>query len=839
MIIRSALLVAGVGVAAFSAPPVARGQSAEPAAQPGGIAELEEIVVSARRRMESLQDVPQTVNVVTAAQIDRLNIRNLTDIQTLVPGLTLTGGGSFSTAATVRGVAFNVEASGNNPTVEFYLNDTPIASNFLFQSLFDLGQFELLRGPQGTLRGRASPSGSIALTTRKPDLGEWGGAANATVTDTHAYKYDAAVNIPIVKDILAVRLAGLSDENEWTRVETIKRSSDRAHNTDPYRRTEALRASVRFEPVDWFALDFMYQTLDQENASYDQVQSTSLLTGGAPSGTLIRPYDLLSPDDQGGRGRQDMDIYVLNADLRFAGQKLSYSGATSFQDFGSMGAGDDGDYFAAPRFASVERDFRDPANAEPVCQSEGRRSDLLPTNQEFYQCNHSRANRRSHELRLASEERVAGIFDYVIGAFADRNNAPVRLTQETPLLFSPTTIGAINLTAIVRDGESKENSMFGNVTAHLGDAFELSAGLRYIDYENTSTITVGGVSPTPDIDDQDTATVYTGSAKYRFNDDLMVYATVGTSWRPGVHVIGNFSVNLTPRELGFINLEPEESTSYETGLKALFFDRRVRFNLSLYRQDFDNYVYRGNSVYFVNYRRVTPTIVVPEVGGFNFVAAVPAQVDGIEAEAWWQITPRWSLGGNISYADGQIDDALVACTDLDGDGVSDVNAQPPTLTELRNAVGPGQNVSQCQFSGPASFTPKWSANLQSEADFALTQKMDGFVRALATYTPSNSQDPSNTFDNTDGYAMLNLFAGVRDPEGRWEVALFAKNIFDEQVVLNSGAASRSTNLTTLMFGPGGMPIGSANSQFTGPYSTVEVLAPREIGVSVRVGFGSH
>lgn len=839
MLMRSALFVASVSVAAFAAPAVAQSPPGDAPSPSSGISELEEIIVSARRRMESLQDVPQTVNVVTSEQIDKLNVRNLTDIQALVPGLTLTGGGGFSTAATVRGVAFNVEASGNNPTVEFYLNDTPIASNFLFQSLFDLGQFELLRGPQGTLRGRASPSGSIALTTRKPELSEWGGFVNASVTDTHAYKYDAAVNVPIVEDVLAVRLAGVSDENEWTRVETIKRSGDRGHNTDPYRRTEALRASVRFEPVDWFSLDFMYQRLDQENASYTQVQSAELLTGAPANGPLIRPYDLLSTDDQGNRGRQDMDIYVLNADARFAGQKMSYAGSMNAQDFATMGPSDEGDYFASPRFQSVERAFADPVNAKPVCQSVGRRTDLVPTNLEFYQCNQAKATRRSHELRLASEERIAGMFDYVVGAFYDYNDAPVRLTQETPLLASPTTLAAINLTAIVRDGESTEKSAFGNLTAHIGDSFELSGGLRYIDYEATSNITIGGVSPMADVDNRYTTSVYTASAKYRFSDDLMIYGTVGSSWRPGVNVVGNFSVNLTPRELGFQNLPPEESTSYETGLKALFLDRRMRLNLSVYRQDFDNYVYRGNPIYYVNYRRLTPTIVIPEVGAFNFVAGVPAQVEGFEAEASWQIASRWSLGGNISYADGQIENGLVACTDLDGDGISDVNPPRPTLAQLQAAVGAGQNVSQCRFSGPASFTPEWSANLQTEAGFTVTEKIDGFVRALGTYTPSNSQDPSNTFDNVNSHAILNLFAGVRDPDGRWEVSLFAKNVFDEQVVLNSGGSARSTNLTTLTFGPGGVPTGSVSSQFNAPYYEVEVLPPREVGLSVRVAFGSH
>ncbi|HEX7853656.1 MAG TPA: Plug domain-containing protein [Sphingobium sp.] len=133
-----------------------------------------DIVVTARRKDELVQEVPATINVVSADQMEKLNFRTFTDVQQLVPGLSLEGGGSYLTTATVRGVQFNPVASGTNPTVEFYLNDTPIASNFLFNSTFDLGQFELLRGPQGTLRGRASatksrwPARSIARWSIRP-----------------------------------------------------------------------------------------------------------------------------------------------------------------------------------------------------------------------------------------------------------------------------------------------------------------------------------------------------------------------------------------------------------------------------------------------------------------------------------------------------------------------------------------------------------------------------------------------------------------------------------------------------------------------------------------------
>jgi iron complex outermembrane receptor protein len=250
-------------------------------------------------------------------------------------------------------------------------------------------------------------------------------------------------------------------------------------------------------------------------------------------------------------------------------------------------------------------------------------------------------------------------------------------------------------------------------------------------------------------------------------------------------------------------------------------------------------VYRGNSVYYVNYRALAPGFVIPEVAQFNFVAGVPVTVKGAEAEASFQILPRWSVSGNVSYADGQIEDGLIACTDLNGDGVPDTNVAAPSLAQLQGAVGAGQNVSQCPFSGRSSLVAEWTANLQTEASFGLSQRIDGFVRGLATYTPSNSQDPGNTFDNVDSYALVNLYAGIRDPDGRWEISLFAKNVFEEEVVLSSGSGPQSTSLTTLNFGPGGSVIGSTASSFAAPYYSVGVLAERELGVNLRIGFGSR
>src|SRR3546814_19771423 len=107
-------------------------------------------------------------------------------------------------------LSFQVE-SGSSPTVEFYLNDAPIQSNSLFNSMFDVGQIEVLRGPQGTLRGRASPSGSITVTTQKPDLYESGGYADLTRTNLDALTVYGAFNLPHLPTKQAIPIPGIDD----------------------------------------------------------------------------------------------------------------------------------------------------------------------------------------------------------------------------------------------------------------------------------------------------------------------------------------------------------------------------------------------------------------------------------------------------------------------------------------------------------------------------------------------------------------------------------------------------------------------------------------------------
>jgi len=208
-----------------------------------------DIVVTARRQSENLQNVPSTVQAISGESVQKLNLTQFQDVAALVPGLTL-GTGNFAAggapAPSIRGVSYDVGASPS-PTVDIYFNEVPIDAATAFQAIYDLGGVEVLRGPQGTLRGRTAPSGAILLSTRKPDMTEVGGYVSMLGTEKGSINGQAALNVPLLTDKLAVRLSGVVDQSQGNFI----RSANRGVN--PYRNTESGRASIAFSPFD--ALD--------------------------------------------------------------------------------------------------------------------------------------------------------------------------------------------------------------------------------------------------------------------------------------------------------------------------------------------------------------------------------------------------------------------------------------------------------------------------------------------------------------------------------------------------------------------------------------------------------
>lgn len=767
-----------------------------------------EIIVTARRRDESIQDVPLVVQAVTAQELTNLNIRDFKDIQTLVPGLNIsTTQNGIQSATTLRGVNFDVTASGNNGTVEFYLNDSPVSAGLLFTAMFDVGQIEVLRGPQGTLRGRASPSGSITVTTRQPDLSEAGGYMIGTINDIGGWNVNGAINVSVLEDKLAVRVAGLLDENDDNDVPSIN------NPLDPFSKTQGIRASVLFEPFNFLTTSFSYTGIDRRRRSFDQVESAEIADPALPaSPVLIRASDRLSVMRTPRTTHEIYKIYNWQAELRLAGQKLNYVGSYKKQDNFSEEPADRGAVYG-------------PGFPERIYQAG------LGT--------FVHSNSKTHEIRLSSDERVAGIFDYVAGYLWSKTSNPTDLTSDTLVWFGPPQPSLSNLfmevvTPIFRLAETKERSIFGNITAHIADATELSGGIRYIKYQDEGALAVGCVTcispPTVVAQDLD-ATIYSASLKHRFSEDVMAYASFGTSWRAGgstnATLLRDFQI--TPFLQGLLIPDPEKSESYEIGVKTDLLDHRLRLNVSAYHQTFDNFQYFQRSL-FVAGSSLDGAPRVEQTTGM--AVGVPAKVTGVEAEAEFLATDQWSLGAVASYAKSKVKNGSVPCNDfydaagnVGSDGVPD--SQTPNFADIMAATG-GNGVAFCQFNGRAGLAAPFTATLQSEYNHPISSNMDGYVRGLVSYFGKSQNDPLNLIDDISAYALVNLFAGIRDPGGSWEVGGYVKNVFDTGRILIREASVNTVEIRS----PGPATVSSA-------YRTVSYTAPREFGITARVSFGSR
>lgn len=814
----------------------AHGQSANEGPAPAMSQGLEEIIVTARRRTESLQDVPQTVNAVTSDVIERLNLLEFEDIQNVVPGLNLEGG--LNSGASIRGVTFETFTQ-TSPTVEFYLNDSSIEPGILFQTIYDVGQIEVLRGPQGTLRGRAAPSGAITFTTRRPDLSEAGGYVSTTATHTDDTNVQGAFGMPLIQDVLAVRVAGVYDNNDLSGVRSATSS---AKSEDE---TIGGRVSFLFEPSDAFSAVLMYQFNDRTTDSF----MYPVFGPGAPAhpthpanfnGPALSIDDYRAVQEFPSRQEQEFKNATLQVDWRFAGHSLSYVGGWIDTDIviGANGRTDG-----------------DTANVLQGVNGIGQMPDTVT--EQFV-----------NELRLSSEERIAGLFDYTIGVFTYR----VRGTglQVSPARFMPGAFGSplglsdpnafdpryVLWSEVPRVRNEDERSAFANINLHLTDKTELSLGGRKIISESDSKAYIGvrqgmmamplaalggfcptGMSTYPGTCDlpiaasstlfgaprEDQPFIYSASLSHRFTEDLMAYVNTGTSWRRGPGpVLGLPSCSDVAYCEQFLFLENEESESYEIGMKSSLFDRRVTFNLAVYQQTYDGLIAQHSATPYLGAGDV-----VQSSGSFN--ANGDAKVRGVDLESSFAVTPRWTIGLAAAYAKGEFDNAMLPCRDSNFDGVPDSNPLPLNGAAWIAAGGP-DGPALCASSDSSQNAPEWQATLQSEYSFPLYAGADAFVRGLFNYYPEND-NPSSAKDFTvDSHGLLNLYLGLRSPSGAWEVSAFAKNALDDDTLTYIADQQVSS------FGI----IGSSGSTFgESGYRSFGRVPEREIGLTLRYSFGAR
>ena len=780
------------------------GASAQEADSNEPVATLSDVVVTATRNARLLKDVPLAVDVATGEQLEQLSILDAKDVQQLAPGLQMSNKDGRSNTATLRGIAYDAD-SGTAPSVDVYFNENPVDPQLAFTALYDIGQVEILRGPQGVLRGRTAPGGAITMASRKPDLEGFEGYVQATATDQDATNFQGGVSIPLVRDKVGVRLAFLDDRNPINYVRNVNRDEDSEG------KTQSARVSILALPTDSLTLNLTYQRLESEESQHQQVIGTgAILPLGplpqmdfGPNGPAAGIKDRIAVSEGPTTFQREYDLVTFSADWEAS--------------FGSLSLN------ASKMKAELDQvlDF-DAANA--VVNYDERQSIEVPYDNDYV------------ELRFASN--TEGPFSYQLGAnYSSTKSDPVIVRQRTDALLSgmpafmmglPPEYGVISTFPLYSISPvdvyidtptvTYTRSIFASGTYDFNDRLQLNGGLRYSKYRSyqQSFLTVNAAGATvldgyptlPADKARREVDAVTGGASlvYKFNDQISGYASYGRSFRAGAAAVGNTA----PLDDNLVITEDETSDAIELGIKGSAFDRKLSFTANAFYQTFDNYIAR------------TPELIRMASGRNGLIDSVlkvnfnsDAVVKGIETTLWGKPTPDWDVSVSMSYTDAKFDGGTRPCNTVDASG---------------NIIVPiGQQASYCSVDGKMGDQSPFQLSANSEYRFANIGSLQPFVRGLVVFNPSYDSDLIDY--EFDTYSSVNLYLGLRADAG-WELSVFAKNLFDEAVV-RAAADGNSFKATSVLNPDFSMTPGPS---IDSGYRTVTVNPPREIGVSLRVRF---
>ena len=486
---------------------------------------LDEIVVSAQKREENLQEVPIAITAFSDLQIEEAGIESAEDLLGMTANITI--GNSFTVGnsfVTVRGIS---QINNSDPPVAIVIDGVYQANQKqLNQELFDVERIEVLKGPQGSLYGRNSLGGAINIVTRQPtsDFGGWIqlGAGNASAIRA------------------AGSLNGALGEKARGRIAASRRENDgRIRNVfldelaDPYEDT-TIRARLDASPSDRLSLDLRFQTSDTEGGAV--LYSLLPTTGGA------QRFDIRPDENILGFSERSVDEFTLKLD--YLPGDWSFTSISAYTDLEETYRGD----------LDFSNSVRFPA-AFPLGQGQDLDVSYL-----------------SQELRVASADDAD--VRWLAGAYYLETD---RELTTIPFFDADGTIdGFVPLFFIGEDNDNTAYAVFGQVDFQFADHWSASVGLRYDKDERNQTDTINGGDRSRSFDDtQPRLTI-----SYSKNPDLMVYASAARGFRSGGY-------NAPPINPDFFRKETTQNL--EIGFKSTLAGNRVRFNGAAYLNQVDDF----------------------------------------------------------------------------------------------------------------------------------------------------------------------------------------------------------------------------------------------------------
>lgn len=711
---------------------------------------LDEITVTAGKRGEqSTQDIPAAIQAITGDSLARSGAVAFADYASQVPSLSFSDLGPGDKKYVIRGIT-----STGPATVGVYYDEAVITASNANDgggrnadiSLFDLDRIEVLKGPQGTLYGASSMSGTIRYITKQPDLAKFGGYVNAETSTTSKggtnFGVNGALNLPIIDDKLAVRFTGWDIDNSGF-IDAVRIPSGPIKDAND-EQVRGARVTLRWQATDNFSLSATStsQTLHTGgSARYTPAGVQSFGDAGAgfpsiPGGDLINTDITQSPWDE------KINVYGLTAEYK-----------TSFGVFTATS-----NYF--------DRDIHFAFDSSPILFFFG-----VPIAGITLQPQERRIT--STEVRYAST--LPGPVNFVVGGFSQNEHSdfsvevvtinafgepagPFSRLDSDDVLQHPDT-GHTFFGRIDND-QLKQYAGFGEVTWQLNDQWSATGGLRYfhssLDSENETTHPFGGFGPNIPVGVQTNSasnnkTTFKANLSYKYSDQGLIYATVSQGFRVG---------GTNPADLPFASgippsFGPDSLTNFEIGAKNEFLDRRLRLNAAIYQ---------------INWKDIQVQA-LDNTQAFVFITnAGTARVRGVELEAQALLADGLELNFGGAFMDAKLT-ANQPDVDINPSLGSDGDRLP--------------NVPRIQFSAALTyrFPVGNGANLALKADVNYRGSTDTqFNTATSNTIPIGFNVP------LDSYSLTNLRANLDWND--WTFSLFAKNVFDKRAEVDAIASSQ-------------------------------------------------
>ena len=695
---------------------------------------FEEIIVTAEKRSESLQDLSQAVTVLSGIDLDNRQISTFVDLSAIAPGVNIAKNEGFKTVITIRGVGYETNQNAiATPSVSYHLDGIYVASPYSLQTDFlDLERIEVLRGPQGTLFGQNSTGGAINVITRAPTTDETYGSADLTMGNYGLLKTRAVINKPLSEN-LAMRASFISNSRDgFTENLTNGQDLDDADST-------SARVRLSYEPSDIFRANFMAQVFDEDR------------NGSAQKG-IIDP----TPDPrqlrQNSPTEHKLNAQLYSAVLEWDRENFSIKSLTSYQvdDILVRRDNDRNDLDYLPPFALLPSEYDPETNKQTTI---------------------------TQEINLVSSEPIFGKLDWVAGLFYLNTEIEISILERLDFgfdgVFDPFTtsdvygysgdFGFITNSTPERDS----TSFYGQGTWNHSDSLRTVFGLRHTKDEVYSAVTnFYGRSGTDILETDGNKVTGRFVVEKDLDDDTMFYGSFTRGYKPGGSNLTYGREDVVAQIVVLPTFQEEIVDAFEVGLKTDLADGRVRLNTAAFLYNYEGLQYQATD---------------PEVfeGG---VGNIPdSEIYGAELELSTFLSDSVILDLRMSWLDTEITANHLALDNVESEAATNaLLAQGIGLfsNDVQVArAGRIQNVKGNELAKTPSFTGNVALNWSNDHNW-------GELKGTLQYTYrggfkhrifNNSQT-----DLVPNYDVLDIMLGFYPASAENQhFEIIGKNLFDQ------------------------------------------------------------